>query len=129
MVKEVDPIPYLASLLSSEASFSTRRMKETLLLHVSMLRNRIRQKKGELFQIIDQRDLDTGFVLNDSNGRFLPEYRSADDPGRDNIDRGLVNRFRYRMKKAIRKRCENINVEHWAEWLDSKPRDNCEEVR
>lgn len=118
--QEVDPIPYLASLLSSEAQFFYQEDERDLTLtRIDVTGTESGRRKRELFQIIDQRDLDTGlFSMTRTVGFFL-SIGALMILDQDISIRGLVNPIQIPYEKAIQKLAQrNINVEHWAEWLD-----------
>ncbi len=116
----VAPIPYLASLLSSESQFFYQENEKDLTLtRIDVTGTESDRKKRELFQIIDQRDLDTGFYSMTRTVGFFLSIGAQMILNRDISTRGLVNPIQIPYEKAIQElEQRKIRVEHWTEWLD-----------
>lgn len=116
----VDPITYLASLLSSEPQFFYHKdEKDITLTRIDITGTVAGKRKRELFQIIDQRDLDSGlFSMTRTVGFFLSiGVQMILDQGIS--IRGLVNPIQMPYEKVVQELAQrNINVEHWTEGLD-----------
>lgn len=116
----VDPIAYLASLLSSEPQFFYQKdEKDITLTRIDVTGTKSGKRKRELFQIIDQRDLDSGlFSMTRTVGFFL-SIGVLMILEQDISIRGLVNPIQMPYEKVVQELAQrSINVEHWTEGLD-----------